>query len=223
MVEIPGMITRQALGTIAPYLIATLIAGGALGAFVHYERQKGREEILQQQYDIRHKADSLRADSSAQAASVLRQAFKDQADKYDHEKSRRELVVVQTGAVLATLKTVRDSALALAHTSTATVMQLDAQLERLVVASDSAEHAHKLREEAWQKATDAAELSLLAGKQALAAQTAATNDAITRALSAEGALKAFHATRPGIVSNILWGGGLVAAGIGLDRLISAIH
>jgi len=160
---------------VAYVVVAALLIVGYDG-WSRAEREKGAQRVLLHQADSTHHADSVAsieltriALAASEEAAVLRVRFRD-AQARDHAVAGQR---------------VRDSALAVARDSAATVGALRQQIERLVGASDSAEASHAREVEALRHSLRLAASTIEADSSAMARGLVALNAATARALAAE--------------------------------------
>ena len=194
------------------WLIAVALLAVTYGAFVHQQRAIGAQRVLLHQADSTHHADSVAsieltriALAASEEAAVLRVRFRD-AQARDHA------VAGQREAATARLASVRDSALAVARDSAATVGALRQQIERFVGASDSAEASHAREVEALRHSLRLAASTIEADSSAIARSLVALNAATARAVAAESQARLLRRMLPSTVGG--WAKLAAAGGVG---------
>ena len=196
---------------VAYVVVAALLIVGYDG-WSRAEREKGAQRVLLHQADSTHHADSVAsieltriALAASEEAAVLRVRFRD-AQARDHA------VAGQREAATARLASVRDSALAVARDSAATVGALRQQIERLVGASDSAEASHAREVEALRHSLRLAASTIEADSSAIARSLVALNAATARAVAAESQARLLRRMLPSTLGG--WTKLAAAGGVG---------
>ena len=176
---------------------AFLIALGVI--FVRQQRRIGAQAVLLRQ------ANSTARTATAQSVLKTRllQEAVQEADKLRerfraHEAGDGALRVSREAAT-ALLASVRDSALAVAADSGATVVALREQVERLAVAGDSAVASHAREVEALRHSLRLAVLTIEADSTAIQKGLAAVDAAVARAVAAETQAKLLRRMLPSTV------------------------
>ena len=194
------------------WLIAVALLAVTYGAFVHQQRAIGAQRVLLHQADSTHHADSVAsieltriALAASEEAAVLRVRFRD-------AQARDRALAGQREAAVARLASVRDSALAVARDSAATVGALRQQIERLVGASDSAEASHAREVEALRHSLRLAASTIEADSSAMARGLVALNAATARALAAESQARLLRRMLPSTLGG--WTKLAAAGGVG---------
>ena len=197
-------------GTVYVVAAALLIVGYA--GWSRAEREAGAQRVLLHHADSTHHADSVAsiettriALAASEEAAVLRVRFRD-------AQARDRALAGQREAAVARLASVRDSALAVARDSAATVGALRQQIERLVEASDSAEASHAREVEALRHSLRLAASTIKADSSAIARSLVALNAATARALAAESQARLLRRMLPSTLGG--WTKLAAAGGVG---------
>lgn len=207
----PGLIAPEMAAKAAPYAIGLLALVAVFLYFRHAEQEIGAERVLRHAADSAHKVDSALATlakADAAGARLEADSIRAAAREREEEAARQQR---RTNQAIGKLQIERDSALAVARDSTATIPELKQTIFRLAQASDSAQRAQEGQHAVDLRALALAGRALAADSVALARQDTAYNTLLKRTLDAERLAKLGHA--PASVGvKLLWlGAGAVAA------------
>jgi len=201
------------------WLAGAVIVTLGYAAFVAHEREVGRLDLMlrsansvavvrRQQFDSVQKA--------AVAANVT--AFQFQ-QRYEAHRAGDADAERHTNAALEALTTARDSAMALAMDTTATVLQLTYTIGKLIEASDSAQAMHSAEREQFHHSLALADAALAADRLALAKGVDATNAAVARAVAAETQRDVLRKAMPSTAGRYVTSGILLVVGVAAGHFI----